>query len=282
MRKSFLYIGAALIMAAGCNKEVIRSEKSGLITLNLSSEQEVVLTKGSMESMDCSNFNVYITGTTFLSESYSKSYICSQMTKGVSIPYGTYAIASDNCTSKEAATDLGQARYWGETTGINISSQVPVSVTVKCAMVNGKIQVVFDESFTKDFTNPSIKLSQADRNVTMTLEQTLKSSAYFNVETTGTTISYTIYGEIAGRTLEYSSSVVLSPAKCAIITIKSNHNGLIGPGVDVDDSMKGDDHTIIINPDGIETPDSGNVNAPSITIDTKMDDAVVENVQIGI
>lgn len=282
MRKSFLYIGAALILAAGCNKEVIRSEKSGLITLNLSSEQEVVLTKGSMESMDCSNFNVYITGTTFLSESYSKSYICSQMTKGVSIPYGTYAIASDNCTSKEAATDLGQARYWGETTGINISSQVPVSVTVKCAMVNGKIQVVFDESFTKDFTNPSIKLSQADRNVTMTLEQTLKSSAYFNVETTGTTISYTIYGEIAGRTLEYSSSVVLSPAKCAIITIKSNHNGLIGPGVDVDDSMKGDDHTIIINPDGIETPDSGNVNAPSITIDTKMDDAVVENVQIGI
>ena len=282
MRKSFLYIGAALIMAAGCNKEVIRSEKSGLITLNLSSEQEVVLTKGSMESMDCSNFNVYITGTTFLSESYSKSYICSQMAKGVSIPYGTYAIASDNCTSEQAATGLGQARYWGETTGISIYSQEPVSVTVNCTMVNGKIQVVFDESFTKDFTNPSIKLSQADRNVTMTLEQTLKSSAYFNVETSGTTISYTIYGEIAGRRLEYSSRVVLSPAKCAIITIKSNHNGLIGPGVDVDDSMKGDDHTIIINPDGIETPDSGNVNAPSITIDTKMDDAVVENIQIGI
>ena len=282
MRKSFLYIGAALIMAAGCNKEVIRSEKSGLITLNLSSEQEVVLTKGSMESMDCSNFNVYITGTTFLSESYYKSYICSQMEKGVSIPYGTYAIASDNCTSKEAATGFGQARYWGETKEIRISSQEPVSVTVKCTMVNGKIQVVFDESFTKDFTNPSIKLSQADRNVTMTLEQTLKSSAYFNVEAPSTTISYTIYGEIAGRTLEYSSSVDLSPAKCAIITIKSNHNGLIGPGVDVDDSMKGDDHTIIINPDGIETPDSGNVNAPSITIDTKMDDAVVENVQIGI
>lgn len=282
MRKSFLYIGAALIMAAGCNKEVIRSEKSGLITLNLSSEQEVVLTKGSMESMDCSNFNVYITGTTFLSESYYKSYICSQMEKGVSIPYGTYAIASDNCTSKEAATGFGQARYWGETKEIRISSQEPVEVTVNCAMVNGKIQVVFDESFTKDFTNPSIKLSQADRDVTMTLEQTLLYSAYFNVETIGTPISYTIYGEIAGRTLEYSSSVVLSPAKCAIITIKSNHNGLIGPGVDVDDSMKGDDHTIVINPDGIETPDSGNVNAPSITIDTQMDDAVVENVQIGI
>ena len=280
MRKSFLYIGAALILAAGCNKEVIRSEKSGLITLNLSSDQEVVLTKG---QMDCSNFNVYITGTTFLSKPYSKSYICSQMTKGVSIPYGTYAIASDNCTSEEAAKGFGQARYWGETTkDINISSQEPVSVTVNCAMVNGKIQVVFDESFTTDFTNPSIKLSQADRNVTMTLKETISSSAYFNVEESGTTISYTIYGDIADRRLEYSSSVVLSPAKCAIITIKSNHNGLIGPGVDVDDSMKGDDHTIVINPDGIETPDSGNVNAPSITIDTKMDDAVVENVQIGI
>ena len=69
-------------MAAGCNKEVIRSEKSGLITLNLSSEQEVVLTKGSMESMDCSNFNVYITGTTFLSKPYSESYICSEMAEG--------------------------------------------------------------------------------------------------------------------------------------------------------------------------------------------------------
>ena len=280
MRKSFLYIGAALILSAGCNKEVIRSEKSGLITLNLSSEQEVVLTKG---SIDCSNFNVYITGTTFLSESYYKSYICSEMAEGVSIPYGTYAIASDNCTSKQAATGLGQARYWGETTGISIYSQEPVPVTVNCTMVNGKIQVVFDESFTTDFDNPSIKLSQADRDVTMTLEQTLSYSAYFNVETSGkTTISYTIYGDIDDRRLEYSSSVDLSPAKCAIITIKSNHNGLIGPGVDVDDSMKGDDHTIIINPDGIETPDSGNVNAPSITIDTKMDDAVVENVQIGI
>lgn len=278
MRKSFLYLGAALIMAAGCNKEVIRSEKSGLITLNLSSEQEVVLTK----TMDCSNFNVYITGTTFLSKPYSKSYICSEMTGGVSIPYGTYAIASDNCTSEQAAKGLGQARYWGKTTDINISSQEPVEVTVNCAMVNGKIQVVFDESFTTDFDNPSIKLSQADRNLTMTLEQTISSSAYFNVEESGTTISYTIYGDIADRRLEYSSSVILSPAKCAIITIKSNHNGLIGPGVDVDDSMEGDDHTIIINPDGIETPDSGNINAPSITIDTKMDDAVVENIQIGI
>ena len=279
MRKSFLYIGAALILAAGCNKEVIRSEKSGVIALNLSSDQEVVLTKG---SMDCSNFNVYITGTTFLSKPYSESYICSEMAGGVSIPYGTYAIASDNCTSEQAAKDLGQARYWGETTGISISSQEPVDVTVNCTMVNGKIQVVFDESFTTDFTNPSIKLSQEGRKVTMTLEQTRSYSAYFNVETIGTPISYTIYGEIAGRTLEYSSSVKLSPAKCAIITIKSNHNGLIGPGVDVDDSMKGDDHTIVINPDGIETPDSGNVNAPSITIDTQMDDAVVENVQIGI
>ena len=279
MRKSFLYIGAALILAVGCNKEVLGPEKSGLITLCLSSEQEVVLTKG---SMDCSNFNVYITGTTFLSESYSKSYICSQMAGGVSIPYGTYAIASDNCTLEEAATGLGQARYWGKTTGISIYSQEPVPVTVNCTMVNGKIQVVFDESFTMDFTNPSIKLSQADRNVTMTLEQTRSSSAYFNVEESGTTISYTIYGEIAGRTLEYSSSVELSPAKCAIITIKSNHNGIIGPGVDVDDSMKGDGQTIIINPDGIETPDSGNINAPSITIDTRMDDAVVENIQIGI
>lgn len=279
MRKSFLYIGAALILAAGCNKEVLRPEQSGLITLSLSSEQEVVLTKG---SMDCSNFNVYITGTTFLSESYSKSYICSQMAGGVTIPYGTYAIASDNCTAAQAATGFGQARYWGETTGISISSQEPVPVTVNCAMVNGKVQVVFDESFTMDFTNPSIELSQANRTVTMTLEQTRTSSAYFNVEESGTTISYTIYGEIAGRQLEYSSSVVLSPAKCAIITIKSNHNGIIGPGVDVDDSMKGDGQTIIINPDGIETPDSGNINAPSITIDTRMDDAVVENIQIGI
>lgn len=279
MRKSFLYIGAALILAAGCNKEVLVPEKSGLITLSLSSEQEVVLTKG---PMDCSNFNVYITGTTFLSESYSKSYICSQMAGGVSIPYGTYAIASDNCTAAQAATGFGQARYWGETTGISISSQEPVPVTVNCAMVNGKVQVVFDESFTMDFTNPSIELSQANRTVTMTLEQTRTSSAYFNVEESGTTISYTIYGEIAGRRLEYSSSVDLSPAKCAIITIKSNHNGIIGPGVDVDDSMKGDGQTIIINPDGIETPDSGNINAPSITIDTRMDDAVVENIQIGI
>ena len=108
MRKSFLYIGAALILAAGCNKEVIRSEKSGLITLNLSSDQEVVLTKG---SMDCSNFNVYITGTTFLSESYSKSYICSQITKDVSIPYDTYAIASNNCTAAQAATGFNKTRY---------------------------------------------------------------------------------------------------------------------------------------------------------------------------
>ena len=197
MRKSFLYIGAALILAAGCNKEVIRSEKSGLITLNLSSEQEVVLTK---------------------------SYICSQMAEGVSIPYGTYAIASDNCTSEQAATGLGKARYWGETTGISIYSQEPASVTVNCTMVNGKIQVVFDESFTKDFKNPSIKLSQADadRNVTMTLEQTLKSSAYFNVGTSGkTTISYTIYGDIDDRRLEYSSSVVLPLPNVRLLQLKA-------------------------------------------------------------
>lgn len=262
----------------------------GTISLALSSDQEVeVNTKADV--VDCSDFLVDISGTTFLGQEYtSDRYVFGTMPDAVEIPYGHYHIWAQSCLEETAAEGFGCVRYYGRSDQVEVMSHEVEKVTVRCAMVNGKVTLTFDESFLEDFSDVTADV-QVTRTVTMTSDQANEpAELYFNVPQAGAQLIYTIHGTVAKGTesekkLTYtnsSSPMILAPAKWAKITIKSNHNGLIGPGIVVDGSMGSESFTEEIDPEeGNETVD-GTAGLPSILVDTQIDDATVIDCMIDI
>lgn len=287
MRKSALYITAALVLASACNKSVMEPQRMGAISLALSSDREVVVdTKA--DAVDCSGFLVDIYGTTFLGQDYSsEQYVYAEMPEEVVIPYGYYNVSAQSCTSEAAEEGFGQVLYQGVSDEVEVLSQTPATVTVNCKMVNGKVTITIDDSFLEDFEDVTAELT-ATRTVELTSAQAnAPTEVYFNTPAEGVQLVYTVYGTVkaSGKKLKYSNSaspMTLMPAKWAKITIKSNHNGLIGPDVTVDGDMGSDSFTEVIDPEtGDETVD-GSAALPSILVDTQIDDATVIDCIIDI
>lgn len=285
MFKTARYIIPVLLVLVGCNKMVMESQQMGSIALALSSDLEVDLATKTDDSkaVDCDAFTVLISGTTVPGTAYTKSYLYGAMDDGVRIPLGTYSIKAQNCTEDEAHTlnsGLGSVRYYGETSQpIKVESTVsetPVSLT--CHMVNGKISVTLDESFTQDFSNPVITITLGDR----TVNPSSGVPAYFNVDADGSDVTYSVRGTIAGKELTYTKSIDLPPAKWAQITIRSNHNGTIGPDINVDDNMSDNTFTEIIDPDDATEIIEEDFPLPTITVDTKIDQATIIDCMIDV
>lgn len=265
-------------------------QRMGTISLALSSDQEIVVdTKA--DAVDCSKFLVDIYGTTFLGQTYAtEQFVYESMPDEVVIPYGDYTVSAQNCMEDAAASGFGCARYYGVSEQVAVMSQEVEKVTVKCTMVNGKVTLTFDESFLEDFSNVTVDV-EATRSVSMTSSQAnAPTDVYFNVPQTGTQLIYTIHGTVAEGTesekrLTYtnsSSPMTLFPAKWAKITIKSNHNGLIGPGVIVDGEMGSDSYTEFIDPEDGDAVVGGTAGLPVIQVDTRIDDATMIDCIIDI
>lgn len=268
-------------------------QRTGTISLSLSSDREVTVgTKAETvaPAVDCSSFLVDIYGDTFLGQTYSEQYVYSEMPEAVVIPFGYYHVSAQNCLESAAEEGFGSVRYYGVSKQIDILSNEETSVTVVCSMVNGKVTLTVDESFMEDFTDVYAELAVGDRTVRLESDQTSGNiDVYFNVPSAGSDLVYKVYGTVGKgteqeRKLCYSNSAAplsLMPAKWAKITIKSNHNGIIGPGVSVDDEMGNVTIPEVIDPeDGSEIVDGS--LAPEIYVDAQMDDATVIDCVIDV
>ncbi len=292
MRKSALYIATALLLATSCNEELMVSQKMGSISLSLSSDREVVVeTKA---GIDCSDFLVDIYGETFLGDSYaSEQFMFSEITAPVEIPFGSYFVNAQSClesTAETANEGLGTVRYWGVSRQFDVLSYETKEISVSCKMVNGKVTLTLDESYLADFKDPYAELTIGDRTVKLTGAQANgESPVYFNVPEEGADLIYKVYGTVGQGTTQQklqmysnaSSPLKLQPAKWAKITIKSNHNGLLGPDIIVDGTLYDSSFTEILNPDGgIEVQYS---NLPvTLKVDATIDDATVVDCFIDV
>lgn len=292
MRRSVFI--ATLIFSTACNEALMEPQRMGSISLSLSSDVEVVAdTRTGDEEVDCSAFLVDIYGTTFLGQEYkSDQYMYGTMPGEVTLPYGYYHVSAQNCLESAAENGFGCVRYYGESGQVDVLSQATADVTVSCKMTNGKVTMTFDESFLEDFDDVTVDIT-CSRTVTMTSDQAnAPTDVYFNfdVPTEGCSLVYTIYGTVAKGTpdekrLTYSnasSSMMLYPAKWAKITIRSNHNGLIGPDVNVDGEMGDESFTEVINPEDGGIAVDGDMTLPSILVDTEINDATVVDCVIDV
>ncbi len=265
-------------------------QRTGSISLSLSSDREVVVdTKA--ETVDCSNFLVDIYGETFLGQSYkSEQFKFSEMTEPVVIPFGYYYVSAQNLTEAAAEEGYGSVRYYGVSEEVDILSNETTAVQVVCKMANGKVTFTLDASFLEDFEDASVEMTVGSRTVSMDGSDADGSNdVYFNVSEEGMSLIYKVFGTVGKGTeqekrLTYtnaSSPLTLMPAKWAKITIKSNHNGIIGPGITVDGNMGNDSFTESIDPEeGSEIVDVELV--PVVTVDTDIDEATVVDCIIDV
>ncbi len=290
MRKTALYITAALLLATSCNEALMAPQKMGSISLSLSSDVEVVA-QTKADAVDCSDFLVDIYGTTFLGQEYkTRQYVYKDMPESIVIPFGHYFVAAQNCLEAQAEAGLGQVRYYGVSDEVPVLSATQASVTVECKMANGKATLTLDQSFLDDFEDVSAELTVGGRKVELTKEQADGATdVYFNVPAEGAPLIYKVYGTVGKgtdqeRRLSYTnaaSPMTLAPAKWAKITIKSNHNGIIGPGITVDGNMGNDTSTEVIAPEHGSDITDGTASV-SILVDTQLDDATVVDCEIDI
>lgn len=279
MRRSARYI-AALLLAVSCNEALMENPNMGSISLVLSSDVEVVAdTKA--DDIDYGSFLVKVSGAQdWFDGLYSEIPV-----GGVTVPFGSYVVEAQSCTESAAVTandGFGCVRYKGSE-NVEVQSNEPSSVTVKCPMVNAKASLTFDESFLEDFSEPSAFLKVGDRTVELeNASEAASRVTYFNVDG-AETLYYTVSGIVAGRTLSYSGHMSIAPAKWAKIIIRSNHNGQIGgPDISVDGDMDDDSYTVIIDPDTDFDNVDGDVTLPSIIVDASIDDATVIDCYIDI
>ena len=287
MRKSALYIIAVLLAATACNKVMMESQRLGSISLALSSHSEVEVSTRA-DNVDCSTFLVDISGTTYLNQTYaSERYVYSQMPEQVTIPFGNYYVTAQSCDETAAQEGLGQVWYHGVSGELEVMSAAPVRASVNCAMINGKVTMTIDESFHEDFTAVTVEVT-AGR--TVNLDETMTVSPvdmYFNTPEDGVQLVYTVYGTLksSGTKLKYTnvtSPLTLSPAKWAKITVRSNHNGLVGPEISVDGEMDNNSFTEVIDPSGGVELTDGDLQLPTIIVNTDIDDATVIECELEI
>ena len=164
------------------------------------------------------------------------------MPEQVTIPFGHYYVSAQSCDEATAQDGLGQIWYYGVSEQVEVMSATPTSAKVNCKMINGKVTMTIDESFHEDFSAVTVDVA-AGRTVSLDEQATASPvDMYFNTPEQGVELVYTVYGTLrsTGAKLKYtnvSSPLTLLPAKWAKITIRSNHNGLIGPEISVDGDM---------------------------------------------
>lgn len=286
MRRS-AYIFIAALLASACNEALMESQRSGTISLSLSPDVEVVSDTKAGDAVDYDAFIINVSGQTFIGNSYSEGYLYGELTEAVPVPYGTYVISAQSCTeehAEEANGGDGCARFAGASGNVEVLSTEPVHVSITCPMVNAKATLTFDESFLADFDSPYASLTVGgSRTVEFeSVEESQARTAYFNVDASAELV-YTVKGTIDGKRLTYTGRMGIEPAKWAKIVIRSNHNGQIGgPDISIDDDMGDNSFTETIDPnEGTENVE-GDIDLPSITVDTTIDDAVVVDCIIDV
>lgn len=264
-------------------------QRHGRITLSLASDVEVAVDTKSDEAADYSDFLVNISGVTLVGNTFSQDYLYGTMGDAVTLPYGTYAVSAQSCLPEDAEDGYGCGRFAGVCEDVEVMSpSETTAVTVECHMANGKVSVTFDESFLEDFSDAVIDLSvSSSRTVSLASDDTAGTEVYFNVGEEGSDLKYTIYGTIGKgsedqKRLSYSNVMKLAPAQWAKITIKSNHNGIIGPDISVDDSLDNNGFTEVIDPNEGDGNVESEVTLPSIVVDTRIDPVTVVDCIIDV
>lgn len=238
MKKIWIMLSLALLSCA-CTKaglEVVDEDQNyGYLTLNLSSDNDVNLTKAvqQVQSTDFSNWNVTVSqqsGTPVsckASELSDKAFVA-----------GTYTVSVCNYVDDAAAcaanNNWGAARYEGSTS-VTVEKGKSNPVTVACGTAkNARFKVVFADSFKAICTGDYSLTTTGDRALAFTKDTGGKLAYY----AAGTIVGYTLHYTYNGVSKNPTGSFTMGGAATEkTITISANNNGTISLTISYDDTF---------------------------------------------
>lgn len=238
MKKIWVMLSLAMLYCA-CNKadfEVVGdAEDYGYLTLNLSSDNDVNLTKTvqQVQSTDFSSWNVTVSQTGGSSVSCKASEL-----SGKAFVAGTYTVSvcnyADDAAACAANSNWGAARYEGSAS-VTVEKGKSNPVAVACGTAkNARFKVVFAESFKAICTGDYSLTTTGDRALAFTKDTGGKLAYY----AAGTIVGYTLHYTYNGASKNPTGSFTMGAAATEkTITISANSNGTISLTVSYDDAF---------------------------------------------
>lgn len=239
MKKTIL-IAAALVAMTACNKsliEVTPAEDFGTITLGVTTDTEMVVTKAesALDPAAAANYIVTLTGS---QKSWEKKYSeISDVDK--KMPAGTYTMTAKNISDEAAVSGNGAMQLVSPATSVTVEAGKNTTVELLCTVANSKVTVNFDEGFTNVFTveNEPVVLDPSGRKIAMTpgAHETAEA-AWFN---DGTTVKWTLTATVKSTSAQktYKGSFSAAKAQWNQLTFKAGENGTISLVIKVDDTI---------------------------------------------
>ena len=236
MKKIWIMLSLSLLSCA-CTKaglEVVDEDQNyGYLTLNLSSDNDVNLTKATQTVTDLGSWNVTVSQTGGSSVSCKASEL-----SGMAFAAGTYTVSVNNYVDDVAAcaanSNWGAARYEGSASVI-VEKGKSNPVTVACGTAkNARFKVVFADSFTAICTGDYSLTTTGGRTLAFTKDTESKLAYYAAGATVGYTLHYTYNGVSKNPTGSFTMG---GAATEKTITISANNNGTISLTISYDDTF---------------------------------------------
>ena len=203
MRKTFLYMMSAALLAVSCN--AVRIEEPvqyGTLAVSLSGDPVIEVVSKAAETLTpatAANYNVAVYTSADCSgnpvEGTAKKY--SELTSPVVLPAATYYVWAESCTSDEAESDKGVMRFEGVSPAVEVRPGFASTATVACTVANAVVTVNFDDSVAGKINDLKVTLVREapSRSVVVAYSEDAKQQqVWFNA---GSIVKYTISGTSA-------------------------------------------------------------------------------------
>lgn len=171
MNKTNIIIAIASLVSVSCSQKAEPEMRFGRLDVSVNSEPEITV---STKASEYDGYNVAIFSSEDQQQGETVKYSAFEP---VILPYGTYYVTAESCTTTEAETitevSKGKMRLAGKSDNITLNAENwNASALVHCTVANSCVTAIFDESVT---ANPNL----TDCNVTVYTDaaSTIYSSA---------------------------------------------------------------------------------------------------------
>lgn len=250
--KKTIIIAAALVAMTACNKsliEVTPSEGYGYINLGVTTDTEMVVTKGVTTTDNLSGYTINLQKDGVDVTGWPKAYT-SIVDTDWKVPAGNYTImVYDKARLDDeaaiaavyASNDKKGGMYIYGETDVTVRAGEPSGCTVDCTVQNSKVSFASDSQFRDVFASADVEVAEKEGNRSLSAvvgESHLDANTvYFEPET----LTWTLYAttELDGQERKYVGEVSMVKAKWSQVTFSTgNTDGQINVTINVDGEMQ--------------------------------------------
>ena len=203
MKKNFLYMMSAALLAVSCNTVRIEEPAGyGTLAVSLSGDPVIEVVSKAAETLTpdkAANYNIAVYTSADCSgnpvEGTAKKY--SELTSPVVLPAATYYVWAESCTSAQAESGKGVMRFEGVSPAVEVRPGFASTATVGCNVANAVVTINFDDSVDGKINGLEVTLTREtpSRSVEVAYsEDATRQQVWFNA---GSIVKYTISGTSA-------------------------------------------------------------------------------------